>query len=293
MGSRRSRLIARIASTRSLGECWRNWSTRSILTDADDDVRVVIVTGSGRAFCAGADLSSNGSELNRGAGPFSMERHADGGGILARRIFDSAKPVIGAINGPAVGIGATMTLPMDIRVSAVGARFGFVFVKRGFVPEAASSFFLPRLVGIAQAAEWVLTGRIFGAEEALAEGLVRSIHPADELLPAARALAAEMTQGSSPLAMAIARRMLWQMLGDGDPARAHELDSEALQFLTASADLREGIASFLEKRDPVFPLSVSRDMPAFFERWQRERGGLARPHGDGVGSSYERIRATR
>jgi enoyl-CoA hydratase/carnithine racemase len=243
-------------------------------TDADDDVRAVIVTGSGRAFCAGADLSGGEETFGRDAEPFSMERHADGGGVLARRLFDSAKPVIGAVNGPAVGIGVTMTLPMDVRLAADNARFGFVFAKRGIVPEACSSFFLPRVVGIARAAEWVFSGRIFDASEALSSGLVRSIHPGDELLPAARALAAEFRDGTSAVAVAIARRMLWQMLADGDPATAHEVDSEALHFLGSSDDVREGVKSFLEKRQPNFPLRVSRDMPDFYARWQLERGGL-------------------
>ena len=262
-------------------------------TDADDDVRAVIVTGSGRAFCAGADLEAGGSTFTRDAEPFSMDRHPDGGGVLTRRIFDSAKPVIGAINGAAVGIGITMTLPMDIRLAADSARFGFVFARRGLVPEAASSFFLPRLVGISRAAEWVYTARIFGADEALAGGLVRSLHPPDELLPAARSLATQMAEGTSAVAIALARRMLWQMLADGDPAKAHEVDSEALHFLGSSADVREGVASFLEKREAAFPLRVSRDMPAFFGRWQAERGGLGPSPGNGHGRSYDRLRPAR
>src|SRR3954447_21238122 len=243
-------------------------------TDADDDVRAVVVTGSGRAFCAGADLEAGGATFERGDEPFDMERHADGGGVLARRIFDSAKPVIGAVNGPAVGIGVTMTLPMDVRLAAENARFRFVFARRGIVPEACSSFFLPRVVGIARAAEWVFSGRIFDAQEALASGLVRSIHAGDELLPAARALAAEFRDGTSAVAVALARRMMWQMLAEGTPLAAHELESEALHFLGSSDDVREGVASFLEKRDAHFPLRVSRDMPEFYARWQAERGGL-------------------
>ena len=261
-------------------------------TDADDDVRVVVVTGSGRAFCAGADLETGGAIFDRGAEPFSMERHADGGGILTRRIFDSTKPVIGAINGPAVGIGITMTLPMDLRIAADSARFGFVFVKRGLTPEAASSFFLTRVVGVSRAAEWIYTGRVFGAEEALAGGLVRSVHPRHELLPAVRALAAEMADGTSPVAIALARRMLWQMFGDGDLAKAHEAESEAIHFLGSSAEVREGVASFLEKRDAAFPLRVSRDMPDFFGRWQAQRGGLT-PSGDRPVRSYDRLPRTR
>ena len=240
------------------------------LTDADDDVRAVIFTGSGRAFCAGADLGRGGDTFKRDDEPFSLERHADGGGRLTLRLFDSAKPLIAAVNGPAVGVGVTMTLPMDVRLAADSARFGFVFAKRGIVPEACSSFFLPRVVGIMQAAEWVFSGRVFDAREALAGGLVRSIHPADELLPAARALATEFQDGTAPVAVAIARRMLWRILADGRPAKAHEFDSEALHFLGASDDVREGVVSFLEKREADFPMRVSRDMPDFYERWRIE-----------------------
>jgi enoyl-CoA hydratase/carnithine racemase len=240
------------------------------VTDADDDVRAVIFTGSGRAFCAGADLGRGGDTFKRDDEAFSPERHADGGGRLTLRLFDSAKPLIAAVNGPAVGVGVTMTLPMDVRLAADGARFGFVFAKRGIVPEAASSFFLPRLVGISQAAEWVLSGRVFDAGEALAGGLVRSVHPADDLLPAARALAAEFADGTAPVAVAIARRMLWRMLADGSPAKAHAIDSEALHFLGRSDDVQEGVVSFLEKRAPAFPMRVSRDMPSFYERWRSE-----------------------
>jgi len=262
-------------------------------TDEDDDVAAVIVTGSGRAFCAGADLQAGGETFERVAEPFDMARHADGGGVLTRRIFDSAKPVIAAINGPAVGIGITFTLPMDIRLVADGARIGFVFARRGLVPEAASAFFLPRIVGIAQAAEWVFTGRIFDAEEALAGGLVRSVHPGDGLMDAARALAGEIAEGKSRVAVAIARRMLWQTLAGGDPASAHAADSEALHFLGSSADVQEGVTSFLEKREARFPLRVSRDMPPFFERWQAERGGLAPDGDEGRRRSYDRLPPAR
>src|SRR3954454_12674966 len=262
-------------------------------TDADDDVRAVVVTGSGRAFCAGADLQGGDATFERDAEPFDMERHADGGGVLARRIFDSAKPVIGAINGAAVGIGVTMTLPMDVRLAADDARFGFVFARRGLVPEACSSFFLPRVVGISRAAEWVFSGRIFDAREALAGGLVRSVHPPDELLSVARALAAEFGEGKSAVAVALARRMLWQMLGDGDPATANELESEALHFLGASDDAQEGVTSFLEKRDAVFPMRVSRDMPGFYARWQAERGGLRPEPASSAARSYDRLRPAR
>jgi enoyl-CoA hydratase/carnithine racemase len=244
-------------------------------TDADDEVGAVVVTGEGRAFCAGADLEGGGNIFEHGAEPFSMERNPDGGGVLARRLFDSAKPLIAAINGAAVGIGATMTLPMDIRLAAEGAKIGFVFARRGLVPEASSSFFLPRIVGISQAAEWVYTGRVFDAAEGERAGLIRSVHPADELLGAARALGAEIAANSSRVSVALSRRMLWQMLtGAGDPVLAHEMDSEALHMLGTSADMKEGVASFLEKRDAKFPMKVSTDMPDFFERWGSERGAF-------------------
>jgi enoyl-CoA hydratase/carnithine racemase len=248
-------------------------------TDADDEVGAVVVTGSGRAFCAGADLEAAGEAFDRGREPFLMEQHADGGGILARRIFDSVKPVIAAINGPAVGIGATMTLPMDVRMAAEDARIGFVFVRRGIVPEACSSYFLPRIVGIAQSAEWVYTGRLFDAAEAERAGLVRTLHPRQDLLAAATDLAAEMVGESSRVAVSISRRMLWQML-DGNPALAHELDSEALHELGSAADVREGVESFLAKRPARFPMRVSTDMPAFFERWKEERGAIGGPDSD-------------
>jgi enoyl-CoA hydratase/carnithine racemase len=258
-------------------------------TDADDEVRTVILTGRGRAFCAGADLDGGGAIFARGDGEFTMPRDADDGGTLALRIFDSAKPVIAAINGPAVGIGITMTLPCDIRLIAEGARVGFVFARRGLIPEAASTFFLPRIVGISRALEWTLTGRIFEADEALDGGLVRSVLPAAELLPTARELAWEIARNSAPVGVALSRRMLWQMLGAPGPGLAHRLDSECLHGLGSSGDVAEGVSSFLEKRDPEFPLKVSADMPAFYRRWGEERGG----YDPGVGAerpASERLR---
>lgn len=243
------------------------------ITDADDDVRAVIFTGNGRAFCAGADLSEGADIFTREKQPFEMPRNADGGGMVTRRFYDSAKPLIAAINGPAVGIGITLTLPMDIRLAADSAKIGFLFARRGLVPEASSSFFLPRLVGIQRAAEWAYTGRMIPAQEALEAGLVRSLHPAEELLPAARELAGEMA-GSSAVAVAMTRRMMWRMLAGGDPAAAHDLDSEALHFLGASDDVREGVTAFLEKRDADFPLRVSSDMPEFFARWREDGRGF-------------------
>ncbi|HEX4466717.1 MAG TPA: enoyl-CoA hydratase-related protein [Solirubrobacteraceae bacterium] len=245
--------------------------------DGDDDARVTIVTGSGRAFCAGSDLHEAGEDLGGEPEPFDMARHADAGGTITRRLLDCAKPVIAAINGPAVGIGITMTLAMDIRLLAEGARVGFVFTKRGLVPEAASSFLLPRIVGIAQAAEWIYTARIFDSAEALRGGLVRGVYPAGCLLESAVALGREIADGTSAVSVAMSRRMLWQMLADGDPVTAHELDSEALHQLRGGGDLREGIDSFLAKREPRFPLRVSADMPDVYDRWRVERTGPAPP----------------
>ena len=237
------------------------------LVDADDDVRAVIFTGRGRAFCAGADLSGGTEILRRGEGEFRMDRDADGGGVFSRRVFACTKPVIAAVNGPAVGMGVTMTLPMDVRICAEDVRFGLVFTRRGLVPEACSSWFLPRIVGISRAAEWVYSGRMFDAREALSAGLVRSVHPADELLPAARELAREMTEHSAPVAVAVSRRMLWEMLSEGTPELAHELDSRGIASLGASRDAEEGIGAFLEKRSPRFPMRPSTDMPAWYHRW--------------------------
>lgn len=240
-------------------------------TDADDAVRAVIVTGRGRGFCAGADLSGGGDTFAGGgggekAGPDAVAR--DGGGLVSLRIFDSKKPVIAAINGPAVGVGITMTLPMDFRLASDSARIGFVFARRGIVPEACSSWFLPRLVGIQQATEWVFTGRVFPALEALGGGLVRSIHPPDELLPAARALAMEIAENTAPVSVALSRQMLWRLLGAGHPMAAHRVDSRGIVSRGASADAREGVVSFLEKRPPAFPVKVSDGLPDIFPGWE-------------------------
>jgi len=239
-------------------------------TDANDDVRAVIVTGAGRGFCAGADLSSGGETFSRGGGgePAGAQQvPRDGGGLVTLRIFESKKPVIAAINGPAVGVGVTMTLPMDIRLASSAAKIGFVFARRGIVPEACSSWFLPRVVGISQAAEWVFTGRVFGAEEALSGGLVRSVHEPDELLPAARAIAAEIAENTAPVSVALSRLMLWRMLGASHPMEAHMVDSRAIAARGASADAREGVVSFLEKRAAVFPVRVSDGLPDIFPGW--------------------------
>jgi enoyl-CoA hydratase/carnithine racemase len=232
--------------------------------DADDDVRAIIVTGAGRGFCAGADLEAGGSTFDWRGRQTGDEIPRDGGGRLTLRIFDCTKLVIAAINGPAVGVGITMTLPMDVRMAAEGARLGFVFTRRGIVPEACSSWFLPRIVGISQAMEWAASGRVFDADEGVAGGLVRSVHPADELLPAARALAGEIAQNAAPVSVALSRRMLWTMLGADHPMDAHRADSRAMFARGQSADAREGVTSFLEKRDPQFTDRVSDGLPELF-----------------------------
>ncbi len=241
-------------------------------TDADDSVRAVIVTGHGeRAFCAGADLTPEGgghvfSDPTQ-VDDLSDERVRDGGGRLTLRLFNSQKPLIGACNGVAVGVGATMQLPFDIRLAADSARFGFVFARRGITPEAASSWFLPRLVGLPNALEWCMTGRIFGAEEALAGGLVRSLHPQGELMDAARAIAREIADNTSAVSVAMTRAMLWRLSALPHPMDAHRIDSRAIYRLSRSGDAREGIASFLEKRPPAFPDRVSSAMPDFYPWW--------------------------
>jgi enoyl-CoA hydratase/carnithine racemase len=229
--------------------------------DADDDVRVVIVTGAGRGFCAGADLGGGGETFDWREVQTDDAVPRDTGGTVVLRIFDSKKPVIAAINGPAVGVGVTMTLPMDIRLVAEDAKLGFVFVRRGIVPEAASSWFLPRIVGISQAMEWVATGRVFSGADAVAGGLARSAHPADEVLPAARALAAEIVENAAPVSVALARRMMWTMLGAAHPMEAHKADSRAMFSRGQSADAREGVTSFLEKRRAEFGDRVSEGLP--------------------------------
>lgn len=234
--------------------------------DADDGVRAVIVTGAGRAYCAGADLARGGETFARGGSDVRTSSGVtrDGGGMLTLRIFDCTKPVLGAINGAAVGVGVTMTLPMDMRLASDDARFGFVFSRRGIVPEACSSWFLPRLVGISTAAEWCYSGRLFPAAEARERGLVRSVHPADELLPAARELAAEIADNTAAVSVALTRQMLWRMLGAGHPMEAHRVDSRGIQSRGASADAREGVESFLEKRDPAYPDLVGDGLPDIF-----------------------------
>jgi enoyl-CoA hydratase/carnithine racemase len=234
--------------------------------DANDDVRAVIVTGKGRAFCAGADLGGGGSTFDASRQE-SIDDHRDGGGLVTLRIFECRKPVIAAINGPAVGVGATMTLPMDVRLAGESARMGFVFARRGIVPEACSSWFLPRVVGISQAMEWVATGRIFQAQEALAGSLVSRVLPDAELLPAARALGREIAENTSPVSVALSRQMLWRMLGADHPMEAHKIDSKAIFSMGRSPDAYEGVQSFLEKRLPRFSMRASKDLPPFFPWW--------------------------
>lgn len=238
--------------------------------DADDDVRALIVTGAGRGFCAGADLSAGTAAFSKGGSDVqtSVGVPRDGGGMVSLRLFECTKPVIGAINGAAVGVGATMTLPMDIRLASEGARFGFVFSRRGIVPEACSSWFLPRVVGISQALEWCYSGRVFPADEALRGGLVRSVHAADDLLPAARAIAAEMVEHTAPVSIALTRQMLYRMLGAAHPMEAHRADSRGILLRGQSADVAEGVSSFLEKRAPHFPDRVSSDLPDLFPGYE-------------------------
>jgi enoyl-CoA hydratase/carnithine racemase len=242
--------------------------------DRDDDVRAIVVTGAGRGFCAGADLSSGGDTF---ASRDDEKHYRDGGGRTALAIFRQRKPVIAAINGPAVGVGVTMTLPMDIRIASERARFGFVFTRRGMVPEACSSFFLPRIVGISQASEWMLTGRVFDAEEALRGGLVSRVVEHDAVLDTAYQLAREIVANTSPVSVALTRHMIWQQLPSSSPMMAHRIESQGILHRGRSADAREGVESFLEKRPAEFPMRVSTDMPSYYPWWQEED---YRPLGD-------------
>lgn len=243
--------------------------------DADDDVRVAIFTGAGRAFCAGADLAGGAKTfattddlLNAdGSANYGAEAARDGGGRVALRIFQCLKPIIAAINGPAVGVGATMTLPMDIRLASDNARIGFVFARRGIVSEAASAWFLPRVVGVSQALEWCTTGRVFDADEAKAGGLVRSLHAPEDLLPAARALAREIADNTAPVSVALIRQMVWRGLGMNHPMEAHRVESRGIISRGQSRDIAEGLNAFLEKRPARFPDKVSADMPDYFPWW--------------------------
>jgi enoyl-CoA hydratase/carnithine racemase len=245
-------------------------------TDADDAVRAVIVTGAGRAFCAGADLGAGAKTFDYEARDDRPERGAkddleylrDGGGRLTLRIYESLKPVIAAVNGAAVGIGVTMQLPMDIRIASHDAKFGFVFARRGIVPEACSSWFLPRLVGPSAALEWCFSGRVFPASEAKERGLVRSLHAPEDLLPAAHAIAREVVDNTAAVSVALTRQMIWRMLGADHPMEAHKIDSRAIFARGKQADAKEGVMSFLEKRTPTYPDKVSKDMPDFYPWWK-------------------------
>jgi enoyl-CoA hydratase/carnithine racemase len=251
--------------------------------DKDDEVRAVIVTGAGRGFCAGADLSSGGNTFDRAARGHATPRNADGsmdlsddsmrdgGGRVTLRIFECLKPVIGAINGPAVGIGVTLQLPMDIRIASTEARFGFVFSRRGIVPEAASSWFLPRLVGIQQALAWTYSGKVFSADEALAGRLVLKVVPPDQLLAEARAIAKELVDNTAPVSCALIRQMMWKGLTADHPMEMHKVDSRGIYVRGASADVKEGVTSFLEKRPPKFTDKVSKDMPSYYPWWKERK----------------------
>ena len=232
-------------------------------TDKTDEIKSVIVTGEGRAFCAGADLveGPNTFDYAEEGNKLSNNDHRDGGGLVALRIFRSKKPVIGAINGDAVGVGATMTLPMDIRIASDSARFGFVFSKRGAVPEACSSWFLPRIVGISKALDWCYTGKVFKSQEALQHGLVSEVIAERELLERALEIGSSYSSKTSSISVSLARQMMWNMLASTHPEEAHILDSMAMEKMGKSLDIKEGIASFLEKRDPNFPMKVSKDLP--------------------------------
>ena len=235
--------------------------------DDNDDVRAIVFTGAGRAYCAGADLGSGSATFDYGEASETVDIR-DTGGLVTLAMYNCKKPLIGAINGAAVGIGATMTLPMDIRLASEKARFGFVFARRGIVPEAASSWFLPRIVGISQAMEWCMKGHVFGAEEALAGGLVKSVHPEDQLLEAAYAIARDIADNAAPVSVALTRQMLWRMLGASHPMEAHQIDSRGVYYRGKQADAQEGVMSFMEKRPARFTNTVSQDMPEFFPWWE-------------------------
>jgi len=251
--------------------------------DADDEVRAVIVTGEGRGFCAGADLGKGADTFNydnqteeakaerassEGRQEGSNAWLRDGGGLLSLRIYEFNKPIIAAINGPAVGVGVTMTLPMDIRIASTQARMGFVFSRRGIVPEACSSYFLPRIVGVSKALEWAYSGKVFDAEEALKGGLIRSLHEPEDLLPSAREIASEIVENTSAISVTMIRHKMRKMLGADHPMEAHKVDSRGIFHLGRGADAREGVVSFLEKRSPDFTSKPSQDMPEFFPWWE-------------------------
>ncbi|MGA9048252.1 MAG: crotonase/enoyl-CoA hydratase family protein [Dehalococcoidia bacterium] len=239
--------------------------------DKDDEIKALIVTGAGKAFCAGADLSAavgSQSFLDRFTGKDEKVSHRDEGGMVALRIYDMKKPVIAAINGAAVGFGSTLTLPMDIRIASMNAKMGFVFARRGIGLDACATWFLPRLVGMGVASEWVYSGRVFTAQEAYQKGLVNELVEPGDLLPHARQIALDITTKTSSIAVALCRQMMWKMLGADHPMEAHMLESKYLNWLYGQPDAHEGVMSFLEKRPPKFPMKISRDMPAFYPWWK-------------------------
>ena len=236
--------------------------------DENDDVRAVIVTGAGRAFCAGADLSGGSKTWDHGDSEDTLETHKDKGGVVTLRMYDMKKPLIAAINGPAVGIGITLTLPMDVRLATENAKMGFVFARRGVIIESCSGWFLPRIVGINQAAEWALTGRVFSAQEALKGRLVSELLAPDALIPRAREIALEIAQNTSAISAVMTRQLLWKMLGADHPIEAHKIDSKYFFWAGTRADVAEGVRSFLEKRPPEFTMKPSIDMPEFYPWWE-------------------------
>jgi enoyl-CoA hydratase/carnithine racemase len=240
--------------------------------DADDSISAIIVTGAGRGFCAGADLSRGASTFDSGEREDREDRiNRDGGGRLTLRLYELNKPIIAAINGAAVGVGVTMTLAMDIRLASTAAKFGFVFARRGIVPEACSSYFLPRAVGISKALEWCYSGRVFPAQEALDGGLLRSLHEPEDLLPAARAIAEDIRDNAAPVSVALTRHMMWKMLGADHPMEAHKIDSRGIHYRGKSEDSKEGVTAFLEKRDAQFPNKVSTELPEFYPWWEEPK----------------------
>ena len=242
------------------------------MVDSDDDICAVIFTGEGKYFCAGADLSEDSDALTFSSRTDKINGIApDEGGMLALRLYDFKKPIICAVNGAAVGIGATMQLPMDVRIASSDAKFGFVFSKRGLVPEACSSWFLPRIVGISQALQWCFHGEVFGADEALRGGLITEITAPEDLLPRALAIANRFTKKTSQVSLALTRQMLWKMMGSCHPLDAHQIDSRGIQLRRNSADGEEGIRSFLEKRDSNFQETVSENMPPFYPWWENRK----------------------
>ena len=239
--------------------------------DADDSVHALIITGKGRAFCAGADLSSGQDTFNPSFDDFAVQEsdfRRDSGGILTLRMYKFLKPIVMACNGPAVGIGASMQLAADIRLASDQARFGFVFNNRGIVPDACSSWFLPKIVGISRALELTYSGRIIDAQEALQLNLVSSIHDSEDLLSSAVDITKKMVQNSAPVSISLTRQMLWRSLESSGPYDAHVIESKAIDSRGASEDAKEGVSSFLGKRPAEFKNKVSSDMPEFFPWWK-------------------------